>query len=231
MKKTLFFTFAALLGLLISIIVASQESTQDSTQKQEFSTKFESYSSEKNQALDAAQSFVLREFPDAKFFEDGTIIEETTVDGRYKILQSFESELGAYTKYVYRIWVQKFDGNWEYGNFGIEARYSGAKILTKNGRMKELEKNKMYEQTSSSLEGIDYTIIKNNKPYNILIYTKSKLNKQQIKSLYNCFKNDYESVHYTINKNPDSPDYFCVQDDLVFDFDKDEIYKFADWYE
>lgn len=228
MKKTLFFALAALLGLLVCIVVANQESSQDSIKKEKSTTKFES---KEYQALDAAQTFVLNEFPDAKFTDEGTIIEETSVEGRYKILQAFESDLGAYSKYVYRIWVQKFDDNWEYGNFGIEARYSGERVLTKVGRMKYLEKEEMYKQTDSSLDGINYTIIKNNKPRYILIYTKSKLNNQQIKAIYDYFKNEYESVHYTININPEDPDYFCVQNDLVFDFDKDKIYKFSEWYE
>lgn len=229
--KKLLFILAGLAGLLICIIVANQESSNDSSIKEERVNIFEAPKSEKYQALDAAQSFVLKEFPDAKFIEDGTIIEETSVDGRYKILQTFESELGAYSKYVYRIWLQRFDDNWEYGNFGIEAKYSGERILTKNGRMKELERSKIYEQSDGSLEGIDYTIIKRNKPGYILIYTKSKLKKQDLKVLYEHYKNEYESVHYTIDKNPDNPDYFCVQDNLVFDFDKNEVYKFSDWYD
>ena len=185
---------------------------------------------ESEQALKAAQSVITYEFAlDARFHRDGTIIEPTGVPGRYKIIQEFESEKYDDRHLVYRIWIQKFGDDWEYGNLGVESRVTKKTLLTKNGKMKERERAATYKTESSSVGNINYTVVKQLKPNYVIIFTPTKLKKADLKKLYNHFKNDYESIRFTVNKDPDKKDYFCIQYGMVFDYDKDKITKLAEW--
>ena len=95
--------------------------------------------------------------------------------------------------------------------------------------MKERERAATYKTESSSVGNINYTVVKQSKPNYVIIFTPTKLKKADLKKLYNHFKNDYESIRFTVNKDPDKKDYFCIQYGMVFDYDKDKITKLAEW--
>lgn len=234
MKKTLIW-MAIIAGLLLAWMVECNSSSDKNsdeymTSSSDWKEHDEFALSEKQEALKAAQGFISLIFaPDAKFHTKGVIIEETEVKSRYKILQEFESKSNYDDNLVYRIWVQKFGDEWEYGNVGVEIRHVGTCLYSGNGNMKARESSVMTKIETGREGNIEYSIVKKSKPNYVIIYTPTKLKKDDLKKLYNHFKNDYESIRFTINKNPDENDYFCIQYGLVFDYDKDEVLKLANW--
>lgn len=99
---------------------------------------YESYPS-KTGALTAAHNFIRETFAsNAEFEDEGTIIEPTGVPGRFKVLQKFTAEghPSNWTQFIYRIWVQKFDDGWEFGNLAVES-VTGERVFSANGNMKE----------------------------------------------------------------------------------------------
>lgn len=87
---------------------------------------------------------------------------------------------------------------------------------------KNLENNKLSED-------LNYSVIKRNHPYYILIFTPNRLNKKEIIKIYDEFKDSYENVRFTISRDPEEDDYLSVQSDYVFDFDKNAMYKLKDY--
>lgn len=180
-------------------------------------------------AVEAAQSFIRIAFaPDAIFQSEGTIVEPTDVPERYKILQRFDSEDQDGYNFVYRIWVQKFPTGWEYGNLAIE-RAGGETVLNTNGRMKDVERQNMTRQESSSAGDIEFTIIKRNAPNYVRVYTPNRLKRDDVLSVYNKLKNEYEIVQFSTSSNPDDDDYMAIQYGSVYEYDKDKITKLADY--
>lgn len=181
------------------------------------------------EALAAAQNFVRLEFAsDAIFQEEGTIIEPTSEPNRFKVLQRFDSKDRDGYNFVYRIWVQKFPTGWEFGNLGIE-RAGGERVLTTNGRMKEMEREEMTHKETSSAGDVDFTIVKHKAPNFVLVYTEKRLNRDDVLTIYDKLKDEYESVRFTTSPNPDDDDYLAIQGSMVFEYDKDKITKFADF--
>ena len=188
-----------------------------------------SFSDIEEQALSAAQQFVQSEYaPDADFIQDGTVIEPTSVADRYKILQRFDSDSHYGHKFVYRIWVQKFSTGWEFGNLAID-RVGGGNVLTTDGRMKDMERQNMTRQESSSAGGVDFTIIKRNAPNYVRVYTEKRLNRDDVLAVYNQLKTDYEIVQFSISPNPEDDDYMAIQYGSVYEYDKDKITKLVDY--
>jgi hypothetical protein len=198
---------------------ASESSSVESTE----------YSTIEEQALAAAQQFVRSQYAsDAVFQQSGTIIEETDVPNRYKVLQRFDSNSRDGYNFVYRIWVQKFPSGWEFGNLGIE-RAGGETVLTTNGRMKEIERQNMTQQEAASAGSVDYTIIKRNAPNYVRVYTAKRLDRDDVLAIYNQLKNDYEIVQFSTSRNPDDDDYMAIQYGSVYEHDKNKITKLADY--
>lgn len=180
-------------------------------------------------AVEAAQGFIRIAFaPDAIFQSEGTIVEPTGVPERYKILQRFDSEVQDGYNFVYRIWVQKFPTGWEYGNLAIE-RAGGENVLNTNGRMKDVEQQNMTRQEAASAGDVDFTIIKRNAPNYVRVYTPDRLKRDDVLSVYNQLKNEYEIVQFSTSSNPDDDDYMAIQYGSVYEYDKDKITKLADY--
>lgn len=180
-------------------------------------------------AVEAAQGFIRIAFaPDAIFQSEGTIVEPTGVPERYKILQRFDSEVQDGYNFVYRIWVQKFPTGWEYGNLAIE-RAGGENVLNTNGRMKDVEQQNMTRQEAASAGDVDFTIIKRNAPNYVRVYTPDRLKRDDVLSVYNHLKNEYEIVQFSTSSNPDDDDYMAIQYGSVYEYDKDKITKLADY--
>lgn len=180
-------------------------------------------------AVEAAQDFIRIAFaPDAVFQSAGTIVEPTSVPDRYKVLQRFDSEDQDGYNFVYRIWVQKFTTGWEYGNLAIE-RAGGENVLNTNGRMKEVERQNMTRQETSSSGDIEFTIIKRSAPNYVRVYTPNRLKRDDVLAVYNQLKNEYEIVQFSTSSNPDDDDYMAIQYGSVYEYDKDKITKLADY--
>ena len=225
MHKLLFSFTMATLCLLAACSPAGSSRSSSETSALESSE----YSTIEEQALAAAQQFVRAQYAsDAVFHQSGTIIEPTDVANRYKILQRVDSDSRDGYNFVYRIWVQKFPSGWEFGNLGIE-RAGGESVLTTNGRMKEVEQQNMTRPESVSVGSVDYTIIKRNAPNYVRVYTSKRLDRDDVLSVYNQLKSDYEIVQFSTSRNPDDDDYMAIQYGSVYEYDKDKITKLADY--
>lgn len=180
-------------------------------------------------ALTAAQGFIIDIFAtDAKFDSDQAIVTETSVPGRYKVMQRFDSKAHDSFNMVYRIWVQKFDNGWEFGNLAIEDA-SGKRVLTTNGRMKDLEHKKMTRKEAGRVGNVDYTIVKRSAPNYVRVYTKKRLTRDQVLDVYNQLKAEYEIVQFSTSPNPDADDYMAIQYGTVYEYDKDKITKLSNY--
>ena len=143
-------------------------------------------------------------------------------------MQRFDSEVQDGYNFVYRIWVQKFPTGWEYGNLAIE-RAGGENVLNTNGRMKDVEQQNMTRQEAASAGDVDFTIIKRNAPNYVRVYTPDRLKRDDVLSVYNQLKNEYEIVQFSTSSNPDDDDYMAIQYGSVYEYDKDKITKLADY--
>lgn len=180
-------------------------------------------------ALAAAQTFVRDLYAsDAKFNNSQVSIEPTEVAGRYKIMQRFDSEQRDGYNFVYRIWLQKFPAGWEFGNLGIE-RAGGERVLTTNGRMKEMEQ-KDGVGDKLSVAGIEFTIAEK-KPTVIRIYTDKKLSRGQLRSVIEQLMSEYESIQFATDASHERGDeYASWTSDMFFDYDADEIIGKANFF-
>lgn len=195
----------------------------------ESSSNTSKYSEIEQEALEAAQRFVRVEYAsDAVFQNEGTIIEEADVPKRFKVLQRFESQERDGYNFVYRIWVQEFPTGWEFGNLAIEDA-GGKSVLTRNGRMKHLEREYMYAQEKDSIDGIEYTIIKRNAPEYVRLYTAKRLSRDQVLSVYSHFKGKYNSIQFSTSLDPKDDDYMSIMYGTVYEYDTDKITKLEDY--
>lgn len=181
----------------------------------------------KSGAINAAQRFIREEFAsNAEFIDEGTIVEETSVPGRYKVLQKFtaENHPSNWTKFIYRIWVQMFDdGTWEFGNLGIEST-TGKSVLTTHGKMKEREQNDGVGDTIT-VAGITFKIAEK-KPETIRIYTPKKLKRSQLRDVTKELMNQYSTIQFATDKRHERGDeYAGWTGNMFFDYDADEIIR------
>lgn len=181
----------------------------------------------KEGAISAAQTFIRQEFAsNADFIEEGTIVEETDVPGRFKVLQQFTAEdhPSNWTKFTYRIWVQQFDdGSWEFGNLGVES-VTGERVFTTNGNMKEREQNDGVGD-NLSVAGISFKIAEK-KQDAIRIYTSKKLSRAQLRAVTKELMNQYSTIQFATDaKHERGDEYASWIGNLFFDYDKDEIIR------
>lgn len=179
-------------------------------------------------AVEAAQDFIRIDFAtDAVFQSEGTTVEPTYVPDRYKVSQHFDSEVRGGYNFVYRIWVQKFPTGWEYGNLTIESA-GGNNVLTTNGRMKDMERQNSTCQETTSSGDVDFTIIKRNAPNYVKVYTPKRLKRDDVLTVYNQLKDEYEVVQFSTSSNPDD-DYMAIQYGSVYEHDINKITKLAEY--
>lgn len=144
---------------------------------------------------------------------------QTLVENRYKILQRFDSDLRDGNNFVYRIWVQKFPSGWEFGNLGIE-RAGGERVLTTNGRMKEMER-KVGDKITAG--GIDFTVAEMS-PKAIRIYTDQKLSRKQLKAAIIDLRLQYETIQFATSASHErGEEYAGWVGEMFFDYDANEI--------
>lgn len=178
----------------------------------------------KSGAVYAAQRFIREEFAsNAEFVDEGTIVEETSVPGRYKVLQKFtaENHPSNWTSFIYRIWVQKFDDGWEFGNLGVES-VSGESVFTTNGNMKEREQ-KDGVGDGLTIAGISFKIAEK-KPDAIRIYTPNKLRRNQLRDVTKELMNQYSTIQFATDAKHERGDEYASWTGGIFcDFDKDEV--------
>lgn len=178
---------------------------------------------EESDAVKAAQRIVQSEYAyDAVFQEAGLIVEPTEVENRYKILQRFDSEIKDGYNFVYRIWVQKFPTGWEFGNLGIE-RAGGERVLTTNGRMKEME---LLEGVGNTITagGITFNIAEQKGSNVIRVYTDAKLSRSELRAAISDLMGEYEQIQFaTSAKHERGDEYAGWLNDMFFDYEKDEI--------
>lgn len=183
-------------------------------------------SSSKSGAIYAAQRFIRDKFAsNAEFVDEGTIVEETSVPGRYKVLQKFTAEdhPSNWSTFIYRIWVQKFEDGWEFGNLGVES-VTGERVFTTNGNMKEREQNDGVGD-NLTVAGISFKIAEK-KPDAIRIYTPKKLSRAQLRAVTKELMNQYSTIQFAIDaKHERGDEYASWNGGLFFDYDKDEIIR------
>lgn len=171
--------------------------------------------------------------PLSRFVNYPQKMEETEVSGRYKVEGQFLTKiLGQDVVLYYSTYVQNFDNQWEYGTLLISnspnpSLSNAIKIL--KGHLKEKEQESINKKENGSLGGIDYTIIKRSAPNYIVIYTPNRLSKKEIIKFYKEFKDQYEILQFTINKNPDHDEYLSIQYGLVIDYEKDNVTNLKDY--
>jgi len=208
-------------ALMVAILLVSIGCSNSSGGK--YDNPSESDSDMEVAALAAAQRFVHSEYAaDAVFDGSQVTIDQTSVENRYKIMQRFDSEQRDGYNFIYRIWVQKFSTGWEFGNLSIE-RAGGERVLTVNGRMKDMEQKEMTRTEESSADGVEYTIIKRNAPNYVRVYTPSRLERDDVLKVYNQLKDQYEQIQFSKSRNPEDDDYLAILDDMVFEYDIDKI--------
>lgn len=183
------------------------------------------YAPTKSGAISAAQSFIRREFAsNAEFESEGTIVEETGVPGRFKVLQKFTAEdhPSGLSTFIYRIWVQRFDdGIWEFGNLGIES-VTGERVLTTNGNMKEREQTEGVGDKITA-GGIEFTIAER-KPTAIRIYTKDKLSVDKMRNAIKDLMGTYENIQFSTDaKHERGDEYACWASGIFCNFDTNEV--------
>lgn len=182
-------------------------------------------SNSKAEAVSAAQGFIRQEFAsNAEFEDEGTIVEETSVPGRYKILQKFTAEdhPSNWIHFIYRIWVQRFDdGSWEFGNLAVES-ITGENVLTKNGDMKKREQmDGVGDKLTAG--GIEFFIAEK-KPTAIRLYTKSKLSKSKLRGAIKDLMDKYETIHFsTEEKHERGDEYACWTSGIYCDYRTNEV--------
>lgn len=177
----------------------------------------------KSGAVYAAQRFIREEFAsNAEFVDEGTIVEETTVPGRYKVLQKFtaENHPSNWTTFIYRIWVQKFDDGWEFGNLGVES-VSGESVFTTNGNMKEREQ-KDGVGDGLTIAGISFKIAEK-KPDAIRIYTPNKLKRNQLRDVTKELMNQYSTIQFATDAKHERGDEYASWTGIFCDFDNNEV--------
>lgn len=229
MEKIYYFLIVT--SLLLSSCGGGSHTSDDrnSEYDSDYSYFLSSYSEGQLDALHAAQVVIKKEFAnDAAFEPEGTIIEETQVTNRYKILQKFKSDSKSSPYYIYRIWIQKFPSGWEFGNLQIED-YLSHNVYSSNGKMKAMEQAEMTRTTEGSAGGIDYKIIKRNAPNFALVYTPRRLKKSEILSIYNQLKGEYNQVQFTKSQNPKDDDYLAIDGTYVFEHDKNKVTKLSEY--
>lgn len=226
MKKLLFYVrgFYVCACLLAFVACSSgSRSEYQLTQEQKDSidaavdSLLQGYSA-KYEVIIAAQKFVRAEFAsNANFEDEGTIVEETAVPGRYKVLQKFSAEdhPSNWTHFVYRIWVQRFDdGSWEFGNLGVES-ITGENVLTTNGNMKKRERSNGVG-SKLTVAGIEFTVAEQS-PTAIRIYTKSKLSSKKMRDVVKELVDKYDVIQFATDAKHERGDeyatwsngYFC----------------------
>lgn len=235
-----------ILPLLIALVMFTAQSCSQSsnTQTSEQTTEAVTNPYEKGiayetdddapDALRYAMNVIRSEYNEmTRFAGEPQQIEETEVPDRFKINGQFILlNRGSEVLCYYSIYVQKFPESWEYGTLLIgpapEPTLSSAQFTAK-GKMKSMEQSEMTRQTSGKAENVDYTIIKKNAPNYVFVYTPKRLSRDEVMTVYNQLKDQYESVKFTKVNNPDADDYLCIQYGMVFEYDIDKITKIADY--
>lgn len=214
--------------LLVVVMVVTAGCSSSTTKSSPDAPSIDSPNIE-DAALAAAQNFVRVHYAsDAVFNSSQVSIETTEVDDRYKIMQRFDSEQRDGYNFVYRIWLQKFPTGWEFGNLGIE-RAGGERVLTTNGRMKEMEQNYGIGD-KLSVAGIEFAIAEK-KPSVIRIYTDKKLTRGQLRSVVKELMSEYESIQFaTAASHERGEEYASWTSDMFFDYDADEIIGKSDFF-
>lgn len=235
-----------ILPLLIALVMFTAQSCSQSsnTQTSEQTTEAVTNPYEKGiayetdddapDALRYAMNVIRSEYNEmTRFAGEPQQIEETEVPDRFKINGQFILlNRGSEVLCYYSIYVQKFPESWEYGTLLIgpapEPTLSSAQFTAK-GKMKSMEQSEMTRLTSGKAGNVDYTIIKKNAPNYVFVYTPKRLSRDEVMTVYNQLKDQYESVKFTKVNNPDADDYLCFQYGMVFEYDIDKITKIADY--
>lgn len=180
-------------------------------------------SSGKSGAINAAQSFIREEFAyNAEFMDEGTIVEKTSVPGRYKVIQKFtaENHPSNWSTFIYRIWVQKFEDGWEFGNLGVES-VTGERVFTTNGNMKEREQNDGVGD-KITVAGISFKIAEK-KPDAIRIYTPKKLSRAQLRDVTKELMDKYSTIQFATDAKHERGDEYASWTGIFCDFDTNEV--------
>lgn len=228
--------FGILIGISMCGFISCSGGSKDSrlTQEQEDSitlgevndllSDYDSAPSESG-AIIAAQRFIRDKFAsNAEFEDEGTIVEETSVPGRFKVLQKFTAEdhPSNWTKFIYRIWVQRFDdGSWEFGNLGVES-VTGEKVFSTEGNMKEREQGEGVGD-NLTVAGISFKIAEK-KPDAIRIYTPKKLSMAQLRDVTKELMNQYSTIQYATDAKHERGDEYASWTGGIFcDMDNNEV--------
>lgn len=198
--------------------------SKDSAYADSANTAYESLSP-RFKALSIAQDFVKQEFAtNSEFDNEGTIIEETSVPDRFKILQKFTAEdhPSGYSTFIYRIWVQRFDdGTWDFGNLTVES-ITGETVFITNGAMKARERNDGVGDIITA-GGIEFHIAERS-PSSIRIYSKNKLGKAKLRSAIKDLKDKYEIIMFSTEaKHERGDEYATWSSNIYCNFDINEV--------
>jgi hypothetical protein len=231
MKRTLLFTIAA---IALSSCTPSHESRSYDETDTEYSETAETSdytpSHSQSDAVSAAQDFVRENFAaDAEFESSGTVKEKTAVDGRYKILQQFttDSHESGYTKFVYRIYVQKIDGQWEFGDLEVDAVADDSYSYHYTGDLKSKDTS---SASTAKVSGIDYEIGRQVSGNYIEIFSNGYLKRKEVKKLIEQYQGQYHSVKF-YNRNSPSETYVETSGEAIIDyhFNPGQIGDLSDW--
>ena len=210
-----------LIPILVAFVACNnnyQQSSDDfASTSSESSTP--SYSSPKDAAPEIARAFVKRSFSNDCNFERDVVLENTMVTNRYQVMQKFKSNG---QEYVYKIFIQYFDGNvnevssWD---FNLDSRI----------------KKTVGIGNSVEFAGVEFKIIDARIGTSIALSHKGKLSRKQIadalKEMHDTYKYETYHIYHDNNLKEDYVQWQATGNmSAIFDFEKDKIYETLEDY-
>jgi hypothetical protein len=158
--------------------------------------------------------------------------EECDVKDRYKVLQQFtSSKYGCPQKYVYKIYIQYYGGdwadvnNWDYGQLVIENVSTGKQEYF-HGTMKNREKEVSGNGKTIEISGVKFEIVENNNNF-IRLANDNKLSRNQLKNAILELKDKYNSIYFCVKPNTDrGKEYAAFIFNTFYDYDNGETFLF-----
>lgn len=232
MKKIYYLIFAVVIGALAISCGSNSSKISSDGANSAYTTDDEDTGANLNRAAFIAQDIIKSRFNPNCDFDDMDIRgEETPVDDRYKVYQKFSVDG---QDYIYKIFIQYKGGdwtdvkNWSYGTLIIEDVLTGEqKIFT--GTMEEDEAAEAVAPASITAGGLVFDIAEKN-PDAIRLSMERKLTHAEMKAVVLDLKDKYSTIQFCVDQKTQRGDeYASYTNGTMFDYDTNEIKKFADF--
>lgn len=232
MKKTYYLIFAVVIGALAISCGSNSSKISSDGANSAYTTDDEDTGANLNRAAIIAQDIIKSEFNTNCDFDDMDIRgEETDVADRFKVYQKFSVDG---QDYVYKIFIQYKGGdwsdknNWTYGTLTIENVLTGEQKIF-SGTMKAEEAAAAVAPASITAGGIVLDIAEQ-QPTAIRLSMERKLTHAEMKAVVMDLKDKYTNIMFCVDpKTQRGDEYAAYTNGTMFDYDTNEIKKFADF--